>query len=218
MTRLHKNKQYLKNIDWTVEKIRQEITQGLDLLKTIEKPIITIFGGHKVKKGSLDYEHCKKLAYELGRKGYAIMSGGGPGIMQAANEGAMLAGAPSIGIKASLLKNERAPDKNFTHKIDCHFVFVRRFLLSIKSEALIFYPGGFGTLNEMFEYATLIKTEISDKVPMICVNKEFWNGLFRWVENKLMKNNLLTTTNKWDLDVFYVVDSHEEIIRIIMKK
>ncbi|MBN2459845.1 TIGR00730 family Rossman fold protein [Candidatus Woesearchaeota archaeon] len=218
MTRLHKNKQYLKNMDWTVEKIRQEMTDGLALLNSIDKPIVTVFGGHKVKKGSADYEHCKKLAFELGKKGYAIVSGGGPGIMQAANEGAMLAGAPSIGIKASLLKNERAPDKNFTHKMGCYFMFIRRFLLSIKSEALVFYPGGFGTLNEMFEYATLIKTGMTDKVPMVCVNKEFWQGLFMWIEDKLLKNNLLTSHKKWDLDVFHVVDSHEDIVRIICRK
>lgn len=217
MTRLHKNKQYLKNMDWTVEKIRQEMTDGLALLKSIDKPIVTIFGGHKVKPKSKEYEHCKKLTYELGKRGYAIMSGGGPGIMQAANEGAKLAGAPSIGIKASLLVNERAPDKNFTRKMGCHFMFVRRFILSIKSEAMLFYPGGFGTLNEMFEYATLMKTNIADKVPMICVGKEFWKDLFAWFDDKLLKNNLLNK-NKDDLDVFHIVDSHDEIIRIICKK
>jgi hypothetical protein len=217
MTRLHKNKQYLKNMDWTVEKIRQEMTDGLDLLKIIDKPIVAVFGGHKVKPGSNEYEHCKKLAFELGKRGYAIISGGGPGIMQAANEGAKLAGAPSIGIKASLLVNEKSPDKNFTHKMGCHFMFVRRFLLSIKSEAMLFYPGGFGTLNEMFEYATLMKTNISDKVPMICVGKDFWEELFTWFNDKLLKNNLLNK-NKDDLDVFHLVDSHEEIIRIIEKK
>ena len=125
----------------------------------------------------------------LVKRGYAILSGGGPGIMHAANSGAMEAGAPSIGLRAELLEEQEVTDKIFTHKLSFHFLFTRRFIMSIKSEALVFYPGGYGTLNELFDYAVHMQTNIIDTVPIICVNKKYWQGLFDWLkENPLKKD------------------------------
>ena len=133
--------------------------------------------------------------------------------MHAANSGAKNSGTDSIGLMAKLLTDELIKEKIFTHKLEFHFLFVRRFIMSIKSEALIFYPGGYGTLNELFEYAVLMQNGIVDKVPIICVNKKYWNGLFDWLKDNPLKNEFLIHHKK-DLDLLYIVDNYEEIIKI----
>lgn len=214
MVKLHKNREYYGNTEWTVDKVREEINDGLALLNRIDKKIVTFFGGHKVGQESKYYSHCKKLAYKLGKKGYAIMSGGGPGAMHAANRGAKEANAPSIGLRATLMKGEKITEDIFTEELSFHFLFVRRFIMSIKSEALIFYPGGYGTLNELFEYAVLMQTGIVDTVPIICVNKKYWEGLFKWLKDNPLKNNFLIDGKK-DIGLLHFVDDVEEIIKII---
>jgi hypothetical protein len=217
MSNLKKNKQYYSDVKWTIRTVGKELDAGLKLLKKIDKKIVAVFGGHKVESESSDYKHCENMAYELGKRGYAIITGGGSGIMEAANSGAMRAKTDSIGIKAELLKKEWIKSNIFTHHLALHFLFVRRFILCIKSEALIFYPGGFGTLNELFEYATLMKTGVADKVPMICVGKDYWQGLFSWLKEIPQKQGLLNHPNE-DMDLLYVVDNMAEIIDIIEKK
>ncbi|MBN2042518.1 MAG: TIGR00730 family Rossman fold protein [Candidatus Aenigmarchaeota archaeon] len=216
MTRMHKNAEYYSNTEWTVSKVREEINDGLSLLNRIDRKIITVFGSHRVKPDNKYYDHCKKTAFELGKRGYAIMSGGGPGIMHAANSGAKEAGAPSIGLRAELLKGEKINDPIFTEEMSFHFMFVRRFIMSIKSEALIFYPGGFGALNELFEYLVLMQTGIVDTVPIICVNRNYWNGLFEWLKNNPLKEDFLINDDK-DMGLIHFADSPEEIIDIIEK-
>ena len=118
----------------------------------------TFFGSHKVSRNHRYYLHARDLAATLGCAGWTILSGGGPGIMHAANSGASSVRAPSIGLKSSLLDGEQILDPIFSAEHCFHFLFVRRFVLAIRSNALIFYPGGFGTLNELFEYAVLLQT------------------------------------------------------------
>ena len=216
MSRLHKNREYYGKTEWTVKKVQEEINDGLILLGKIDKEIITFFGSHRVSRDSSYYNHCKNAAFELGKRGYAILSGGGPGIMHAANSGATKAGAPSIGLKAELLKGEKVNEPIFTNTLSFHFLFVRRFVMSIKSEALIFYPGGFGTLNELFEYAVLMQTGIVDKVPIICVNKKYWEGLFQWLEKNPLKKDFLIHDEK-DLQLLHFADTVDEIIDVIEK-
>ncbi|MFA6461055.1 MAG: TIGR00730 family Rossman fold protein [Candidatus Woesearchaeota archaeon] len=214
MSRLHKNKQYL-NKSWTTDQVKEEIDKGLNLINSIDYKIVAFFGSHRVSPESKYYQHCKKLAYELGKNNYAILTGGGPGIMHAANSGATLAKAPSIGLKAKLLTQEVVKDNIYSHKQDYVFIFARRFIMSIKSEALIFYPGGYGTLNELFEYAVLMQTGIVDKVPIICVNKKYWQGLFEWLKDNPLKEDFFI--RKEDLDLIQYADSVEEILKLIEK-
>ncbi|HLD15714.1 MAG TPA: TIGR00730 family Rossman fold protein [Candidatus Nanoarchaeia archaeon] len=216
-SRLHKNIQYYAKADWTVEKVREEINKGLELLSRVDKKIITFFGSHRVPQNNEYYNHCKNLAFELGKKKYAILSGGGPGIMHAANSGAMESKVPSIGLRTELLKGERVTDPIFTEDLDFHFLFVRRFIMSIKSEALIFYPGGYGTLNELFEYLVLMQTGIVDKVPIICINRRYWKGLFEWLTNNPLKKDFFIHAER-DLDLIHFADNVDEIIRIIESK
>ncbi len=213
MPKLHKNLQYL-NTKWTAEKVRQEIDCGLSLLNQIDKKIVTFFGSHLVTKKNAYYQHCQKIAYTLGQRNYAIMSGGGPGIMHAANSGATQATATSLGLQAELLEKEKITDKIFTHRLSFQFLFVRRFIMSIKSEVLIFYPGGFGTLNELFEFAMLMQTGIVDKVPIICVNKKYWRDLFIWLKTHAVKNKLLINSVK-DMGLLRLVDEENDVINII---
>ncbi|MFA6213829.1 MAG: TIGR00730 family Rossman fold protein [Candidatus Micrarchaeia archaeon] len=214
MSRLHKNKQYFERTGWTVDKVKDEISQGLSLIGKTDRKLVAFFGSHRVRKGSQYYDHCKDVAFRLGKSGHAILSGGGPGIMYAANSGATEAGAPSFGLKAELLEGEKVTDKIFSHEATFHFLFVRRFIMSIKSEALIFYPGGFGTLNELFEYAVLMQTGIVDTVPIICVNRAYWQGLFKWLEENPLRKDFLPQ-GKSDLSLLHFVDTYGEIEKII---
>ena len=214
MSKLHKNKEYFSNIDWTVEKVRDEINNGLALLNKIDKPIVTFFGSHRVTPESKYYQDAKKVAYELGNNGYAILSGGGPGIMHAVNSGATEAKAPSIGLKAELLKGEKVTDPIFTDELSFHFLFARRFVMSIKSEALIFYPGGYGTLNELFEFAVLMQTEIADTVPIVCVNKTYWQGLFDWLKENPLKKDFFIHDIR-DLNLLHFIDDFSDIMNLL---
>jgi uncharacterized protein (TIGR00730 family) len=213
---LRKNKQYFEHRRWASNEARNEIVDGLALLDSIDNPIVSFFGSHMVEPRSKHYKHAEKTGYALGKKGYAVVTGGGPGIMYAANAGAYRAGSPSIGIRASLIKGEKVDGSIYTHTRAYTFLFVRRFILAVKSEALIFYPGGFGTLNELFEYVVLIQTHMNDKVPLILVDKAYWKGLFAWVRKEMGKQKLLTHGAK-DLDLFYFVDDVDEIVKIIEK-
>ena len=210
---LKKNKKFLKK-DIVGTKVKKEIDSGLAMLESIDNKIVTVLGSHVTKRTDNDFKHCVKLTQQLGKHGYAIASGGGPGIMHAANRGAMKAGVPSIGIKAGLIKNEKVPDTYFTHVASYNYLFVRRFLLSVKSDALLFYPGGYGTLNELFEYIVLIETGMVDAVPLICVNKKYWQGLFKWLEKGPLKSGMFSN-GKANLKLVQVVDDIDEIIDII---
>ena len=134
--------------------------------------------------------------------------------MHAANSGATEANVASIGLKAELLKGEKITDPIYTEELSFHFLFVRRFIMSIKSEALIFYPGGYGTLNELFEYAVLMQTGIVDGVPIICVNRKYWQGLFDWLKNNPLKENFFIQDLE-DLKLLNFVDTDEEIFEIL---
>lgn len=215
-TRLKKNIRLL-NKRHTKARVSKEIDKGLTILNKVDNKIVSVFGSHITKKSSPEYKHCKKVAYELGKRKYGVITGGGPGIMEAANEGAFEAGAPSIGFRAGLIKNEKVLTIAYTDLYAFDYLFVRRFMLAIKSEALIFYPGGYGTLNELFEYVVLIETGLVDKVPLICVNKKYWEGLFKWLKGSVLAEGFLPHKMK-DLGLIKIVDDCKDIINIIEKK
>jgi uncharacterized protein (TIGR00730 family) len=217
MANLHKNREYYEKTESTVNQVREEINNGLALLNRIDNKIVTVFGSHRIQKESPYYKHCKNLAFELGKKNYAIMSGGGPGIMHAANFGATEAKVPSIGLRAELLKGETIHDNIYTDRLSFRFLFVRRFIMSIKSDAMIFYPGGYGTLNELFEFSVLMQTGVVDTVPMICVNRRYWQGLFNWLKDNPLKKDLFIHERK-DLELLHFEDDIDDIIGIIEKR
>ena len=214
MNEFHKNREYFSNGNLTAEKTREELNMGLALLNKINEPIVTFFGSHKVTPENEFYQQARHTAFELGKRGYAILSGGGPGIMHAANSGAMEAGAPSIGLRAELLEEQEVTDKIFTHKLSFHFLFTRRFVMAIKSEALVFYPGGYGTLNELFDYAVHMQTNIIDTVPIICVNKKYWQGLFDWLKESPLKKDFFIDNTR-AMNLMHFVDNFSDIMSLL---
>jgi hypothetical protein len=213
---LPKNRQYFRDIVKTVSEVDKEIAEGLRILDGVDRKIISIFGSHVPEKKDKYYIQCEKTAYLLGLKKYAILTGGGPGIMKAANEGATRAKTISMGFKAGMLKNEQGVmDNIFTYQESFKFLFARRFCLALKSEALIFYPGGYGTLNELFEYITIIQIHLVDPVPVICVNKKYWEGLFKWLRAQPLKNKYITPKH---LQGIYFAETSEEVVKLIETK
>ncbi len=211
MDQFNLNNQYLKK-KVTLDTVAQEIEKGLILINGISQKIVTFFGTHAIDVNHSDYKHCFVTAQELGKRDFAILTGGGPGIMHAANSGAKSANAISIGLKAKLLSKEQVEDPIYTATICFKFIFVRRFIMSIKSSALIFYPGGYGTLNELFEYLVLMQTHIVDKVPIICVHKEYWKGLFAWMKEHTHKEGYI---QEKDLELISFAETTEEIVKIV---
>ncbi|MEK7461785.1 MAG: TIGR00730 family Rossman fold protein [Patescibacteria group bacterium] len=194
-----------------VEEITREFTRGFDFLADYPKSV-TFFGATQFKEGNTYYESARKLAsYIVAKLGYAVFSGGGPGIMEAANRGAYEAGGDSLGLLI------RLPDGQITNKyiiksFDSHYFFVRKVLLSFSSEAFIFFPGGFGTLDEFFEILTLVQTKKITNIPIICVGSDYWNELKKFMEREQLRRGTITDS---DLKLFHIVDDYNQIIEII---
>jgi uncharacterized protein (TIGR00730 family) len=210
------NQKYL-NSKFIADEVRDEVNKGLELLNTVKNPIVSVFGSHKPEPGDKFFDMAREFGFKMGKNGYAIVSGGGPGIMQAANQGATDAGAESIGIKAGLIKGEDMNEDIFTKELSYRFLFVRRFILSIKSDALVFFPGGFGTLNELFEYIVLAQLGFTEKVPMICIDRNFWDGLFKWLESNPKHLGYYINTQK-DLGLIQFADTADEAMSMIVSK
>jgi len=213
-SRLVKNKAYLDDAENTRKAIEAEFNAGIEILSKIDKPLVTFLGSHITPPESEYYQHAYDLAYKLGEEGFGVLTGGGPGIMAAANEGARDAGAPSLGFKAGLIKNESVENTVFSDKFSFNFLFTRRFFLAIKSEAIIVYPGAFGTLNELFEYLTLIQTDLVDKVPVVCVGKKYWQGLFDWLKSSPLEEGYFSE-GEVDMRLMSFADSEDEILNLI---
>lgn len=196
-----------------VTDISKEFTEGFKFLENYPKSI-TFFGGNQIKEGNPYYESARVLASRLvSELGYSIISGGGPGIMEAANRGAFEAGGNSLGLLIKLPEGQ-ITNKYVTEKFSANYFFVRKVCLSFSAEAFIFYPGGFGTLDEFFEILTLIQTKKITNVPLICVGSEYWDELKEFMKKEILSRG---TIKPDDLNLFHIVDDHDEIIEIIRK-
>jgi hypothetical protein len=162
-----------------IEESSSDIRRGLALIDSIDRPIITIMGSARVKPGSLFFDGCEALCRQLGEAGFAILTGGGGGIMEAANRGAHAAGAPSMAIRSGILTKERpASEEIYTHLMVAEqLMFTRRFLLLTAASGIVLFPGGFGTDNELTEALMLTQTQITSPVPILCMEsttEPFW--------------------------------------------
>ena len=194
-----------------VSEISKEFTEGFRFLENYPKSV-TFFGGNQLREDSPYYESARTLASRLVKElGYSIISGGGPGIMEAANRGAFEAGGSSLGLLIKLPEGQ-VTNKYLTGEFSLYYFFVRKVCLSFSAEAFIFYPGGFGTLDEFFEILTLTQTKKVGGVPIICVGSEYWNNLKEFMKKDLLGRG---TINEYDLDLFHIIDDHDEIINII---
>ena len=186
---------------WRMFRIMGEFVQGFEELATVGKAV-TIFGSARLPTGDAIYEKAEQLAGELSRAGYTILTGGGPGIMEAANKGALEANGRSIGINIAL-PHEQAPNGFQTDSLNFKYFFVRKVMLVKYSTAFVIFPGGFGTIDEMFEALTLIQTKKIKPFPVYLIGVDYWRGLLQWLQGTLQR---MGTISEKDLHLFKVVD------------
>ena len=198
---------------WRIFKIIGEFVNGYEFLKKY-KLAASIFGTSRLGFNDNVYKDAQRLGYKLAGAGFAVITGGGPGVMEAANKGAYEAGGRSVGINIKL-PQEQKTNKYVKESIDFNYFFVRKLMLSFASEIYIFFPGGFGTLDELFEMVTLIQTKKSKHIPIILINKQFWKPLLDWIENIIYKENHAIC--KKDLDILHLVDTADDAFLLIKK-
>jgi uncharacterized protein (TIGR00730 family) len=195
---------------WTMMKVMAEFVDGFEVLNNIG-PCISIFGSARTPAGSKYYELATHIAERLSEEGYGIITGGGPGIMEAGNKGAWQKGADSVGLNIWLPfeqnnNNYIDRDKSLHHR----YFFVRKVLFVKYAQAFVVLPGGFGTLDELFETLTLIQTKKITRVPIILVGTEFWGGIWVWLREVMLEK--FHNINPEDLDLVTITDSVDEII------
>lgn len=197
---------------WRIFRIMAEFIDGFEVLSKIP-PAVSIFGSARTPPEDSNYQKAEKTAAKLCEKGYAVITGAGPGIMEAANKGAKEAGGVSVGLNINLPK-EQKPNKYIGTYLDFRYFFVRKMMFVKYAIAFVIFPGGFGTLDEFFEPIQLIQTHKIKPFPVILVGKEFWGGLKDWIEKVLLKEGKISPQ---DIDLFHIIDEPDEIVSFIKK-
>lgn len=198
---------------WRIFRIMAEFIEGFQFLADLKKEV-TIFGSARFKENDQYYKEARKLGRLLGEAGYTIITGGGPGIMEAGNRGASEVNAPSIGLNIQLPREQRT-NKYVKKGIGFYYFFTRKVMLSASAQAYVFFPGGFGTVDEFMELTVLIQTQKMEPIPIVLVGLDFWSGLLKWIEKKMLKKYNVIIRD--DLKIYTLVDSAEEAYTIIAK-
>ncbi len=192
----------------------KEFNAGYKLIKKYPRSV-SILGSARFKEDNIYYKQARSLGYRIAKElKYAVVTGGGPGIMEAANRGAFEGEGVSLGFTIKLPK-EQSTNKYVTEFAEFEYFFSRKTILFFSAETYIYYPGGFGTLDEFFEIVTLIQTKKIPKVPVVLVGKEFWEPLLNLIKEELYEDN--STINKDDMELYKIVDSEDEILEIIKR-
>jgi len=202
-----------KSDTWRVFRIMAELVEGFEALSNIG-PAVTIFGSARLEPGSPYYNKCLKVAESLAKDGFAVISGGGPGIMEAANKGAQNANGTSVGLNIAL-PMEQTPNPFQDIKVDFRYFFVRKLMFVKYAVAYVIFPGGYGTMDELFEALTLIQTKKIRSFPVVLVGKDYWQGLIDWMKDSLLAKGAISPE---DLDLLHIVDEPEEVCAIINKR
>ncbi len=209
----HKGWNQIKTNDsWAIFKIMGEFVNGFEKMSAIG-PCVSIFGSARTKENEDYYKLSVQIAKSVSEAGYGIITGGGPGIMEAGNKGAHLAGGTSVGLNIDLpFEQHDNPYIDGDKSLDFDYFFVRKVMFVKYSQGFVVMPGGFGTLDELFEAITLIQTNKIGTFPIILVGTDFWKGLIDWI-----KNTMLTAGNisPEDLDLIKLVDTADEVVEII---
>ncbi len=198
---------------WRIFHFMAEFVEGFEVLPDVH-PAVTIFGSSRAKPQSAVYKTTVKMARLLVENGFNVISGGGAGVMEAANRGAAEAGGKSVGLNIELPK-EQKPNKYANVRLAFRYFFIRKVMFVKYAVAYIIMPGGLGTLDELFEALTLIQTERIRSFPVILIDTQFWSGLKDWLEETLKKKK---TISESDLEIFNVVDRPEEAMAIIKRR
>lgn len=204
---------FRKDFSWRIFRIMAEFIEGFQFLADLKKEV-SFFGSARFDEKNHHYKEARRLAEMLGREGFTIVTGGGPGIMEAANRGARDANAPSVGLNIELPREQRV-NPYVQKSMGFHYFFTRKVMLSASSQAYVFFPGGFGTLDEFFEIVTLIQTKKMQPIPVICVGKDYWGELVRWIKKHVM--DVHHAIKPEDLDIITVAHDVNDAFRILKK-
>ena len=209
----HKGWNEIKTNDsWAIFKIMGEFVSGFEKMSAIG-PCVSIFGSARTKEGDPYYELATSIAKSISEAGYGIITGGGPGIMEAGNRGAHLAGGTSVGLNIDLpFEQHDNPYIDVDKSLDFDYFFVRKVMFVKYSQGFVVMPGGFGTLDELFEAITLIQTNKIEKFPIILVGTDFWEGLFDWIKTTMLNKGNISAH---DMDLIQIVDTEEQVVEII---
>ncbi len=197
---------------WKIFQIMAEFVEGYEKLSNI-KPSVSIFGSARFKPDNPYYKLTEDIAYKLSEAGFSVVTGGGPGIMEAGNKGAFAGPSPSVGLNIEL-PHEQSGNPHQDISLTFRHFFSRKVMFVKYATAYVVLPGGFGTLDELAEILTLVQTGKSAKIPIILVGSEFWKGLIQWFKDSLVENG---TINPNDIDLFSVVDDADEVVKEIFE-
>jgi uncharacterized protein (TIGR00730 family) len=196
---------------WRVLRIQAEFVEGFGLLSELG-PAVSVFGSARTRPGTVDYERAEQIGAGLAKAGYAVITGGGPGIMEAANMGAVSANGVSVGLGIEL-PQEMGLNDYVEIGLEFRYFFVRKTVFIKYSQAFVVLPGGFGTLDELFEALTLVQTGKITKFPIVLVGGEYWSGLMSWIHGTLLPQHKISAA---DPELFRVADDPAEVVKIIV--
>lgn len=201
----------LNEITWRIFRIMAEFVEGFQFLSGFKREV-TIFGSARNPSTDKWYKEARKLGAMLADCGFTVITGGGPGVMEGANRGAFEAGGTSVGINIELPREQRA-NPYITHGRGFHYFFSRKVMLAASAQAYVFFPGGYGTLDEFFEMVVLVQTGKAQRVPMVCVGRKFWEPLEAFIEQVVQKE--FGCISKDELGLYTIVDTAEEAFRLV---
>jgi hypothetical protein len=195
---------------WRMFRIMSEFVEGFEGMSDVP-PAITFFGSARIRPNNRIYRQTRELAAMLAREGFAILTGGGPGVMEAANRGAAEVGGVSVGVNIEL-PMEQQPNRYSNVRLSCRYFFVRKVIFVKYAIAFVIMPGGFGTLDEFFEAVTLIQTRKIKPFPVILVGRDYWQGLLDWLNGPLLAEGKVSPE---EMEIFRIMDDPQEIVREI---
>jgi len=198
---------------WQVLRIQSEFIKGFDELSELS-PCISVFGSARTNKDDKYYKEAVKLSELIAKNGYGVITGGGPGIMEAANSGAYGNDGKSVGLQIEL-PFEASANSFIDKLVTCRYFFTRKVFFLKYSQAFVGFPGGFGTLDELFETLTLMQTGHLRILPIVLVGKEYWKGMIKWIKKTMLEDGMIS---KEDLNLFKIVDTAEEAMEYILSK
>ena len=195
---------------WRIFRIMSEFVDAFEIMSGIGRAV-TVFGSARTRRGHENYKKAMQMGYLLASQKFAVITGGGSGIMEAANRGAKKAGGISVGLNIDL-PTEQKPNAYLTHPIHFRYFFCRKVCFVKYASAFILFPGGYGTLDEFFEAITLIQTRRIDRFPVILVGKKYWSRMDRWIRGSILKHGMISMR---DTELYTLVDEPEEILPLI---